>query len=71
MVTVKLRFSLLQFTHLIYSIGCDPDDFPTASYIEKFSEAYNNPNLTTWVDDYGQTMPKNRCVLVLLSCPDD
>ncbi|KAI5831982.1 glycoside hydrolase family 16 protein [Schizophyllum commune Tattone D] len=41
------------------NIGCDPDDFPTASYIEKFSEAYNNPNLTTWVDDYGQTMPKN------------
>lgn len=41
------------------NVGCDPEDFPTADYIAQFSEAYNNPNLTTWVDDYGQTVPKN------------
>ncbi|KAH9944284.1 beta-glucan synthesis-associated protein [Epithele typhae] len=41
------------------NIGCDPDDFPTAAYIAEYSEAYSNPNLTTWVDDYKQTFPKN------------
>ncbi|KAF4622899.1 hypothetical protein D9613_002128 [Agrocybe pediades] len=41
------------------NIGCDPKDFPTAAYIEKYIEAYTNPNLTTWVDDYKQTIPKN------------
>ncbi|KAK0467011.1 glycoside hydrolase family 16 protein [Desarmillaria tabescens] len=44
------------------NVGCDPDDFPTAAYIETYAEAYNNPNLTTWVDDYGQTVPKNSLV---------
>ncbi|KAL1668379.1 glycoside hydrolase family 16 protein [Schizophyllum commune] len=39
--------------------GCDPDDFPTAAYIKQFEEAYANPNLTTWVDDYKQPWPKN------------
>jgi hypothetical protein len=23
-------------------------DHPTAAYIEKYSDVYNNPNLTTW-----------------------
>ncbi|EIM88603.1 glycoside hydrolase family 16 protein [Stereum hirsutum FP-91666 SS1] len=41
------------------NIGCDPTDFPTAAYINEYIEAYNNPNLTTWVDDFGQTVPKN------------
>ncbi|KAI1791121.1 beta-glucan synthesis-associated protein [Ganoderma leucocontextum] len=41
------------------NIGCDPPDFPTAAYINQYSEAYNNPNLTTWVQDYNQTLPKN------------
>jgi hypothetical protein len=41
------------------NIGCDPSDFPTAAYIEQYSEAYTNPNLTTWTDDFGQPMPKN------------
>jgi len=57
------------------NIGCDPKDFPTAAYIEKYTtgfcirvrsdmthryiEAYTNPNLTTWVDDYKQAVPKN------------
>ncbi|KAI4523055.1 glycoside hydrolase family 16 protein [Schizophyllum commune] len=41
------------------NIGCDPENFPTAAYIAKFPEAYTNPNLTTWHDDYGQVIPKN------------
>ncbi|KAJ7705330.1 beta-glucan synthesis-associated protein [Mycena rosella] len=41
------------------NIGCDPPEFPTAAYIETYLEAYTNPNLTTWVDDYKQTIPKN------------
>ncbi|KAJ7596873.1 beta-glucan synthesis-associated protein [Mycena floridula] len=41
------------------NIGCDPPDFPTAAYIEQYIEAYTNPNLTTWVDDYKQPIPKN------------
>ncbi|CAE6438898.1 unnamed protein product [Rhizoctonia solani] len=45
-----------------HNIGCDPPDFPTRDYINTFIEAYTNPNLTTWVDDYGQTIPKNRLV---------
>ncbi|THH13367.1 hypothetical protein EW146_g6836 [Bondarzewia mesenterica] len=39
--------------------GCDPDGFPTTAYIDQFIEAYTNPNLTTWTDDYGQPFPKN------------
>ncbi|KAL4242135.1 SKN1/KRE6 family protein [Abortiporus biennis] len=39
--------------------GCDPDDFPTAAYIEQYIDAYTNPNLTTWRDDYKQPFPKN------------
>jgi hypothetical protein len=34
------------------NIGCDPPEFPTAAYINQYIEAYTNPNLTTWVDDY-------------------
>lgn len=41
------------------NIGCDPEDFPTAAYINEYIEAYTNPNLTTWRDDYGQPFPKN------------
>ncbi|THU97970.1 glycoside hydrolase family 16 protein [Dendrothele bispora CBS 962.96] len=41
------------------NIGCDPNKFPTANYINTYIEAYTNPNLTTWVDDYGQPFPKN------------
>jgi len=39
--------------------GCDPDDFPTESYINSYPEAYANPNLTDWVNDFKQTVPKN------------
>ena len=58
------------------NIGCNPKDFPTEAYINKYVdfflvisfnigrslryiEAYSNPNLTTWVDDYRQPWPKN------------
>jgi beta-glucanase (GH16 family) len=41
------------------NIGCDPPDFPTAAYIDTYIEAYTDANLTTWVDDFGQTIPKN------------
>ncbi|EIW64498.1 glycoside hydrolase family 16 protein [Trametes versicolor FP-101664 SS1] len=44
------------------NIGCDPPDFPTKAYIEEYIEAYTNPLLTTWVDDYKQTIPKNKFV---------
>jgi beta-glucanase (GH16 family) len=39
--------------------GCDPENFPTAAYIEQYLEAYTNPNLTTWKDDFKQPIPKN------------
>jgi len=41
------------------NIGCDPPDFPTAAYIEQYIEAYTNPNLTTWRDDFKQPFPKS------------
>ncbi|KAI0041789.1 glycoside hydrolase family 16 protein [Auriscalpium vulgare] len=42
-----------------YNIGCDPPDFPTAAYINQYLDAYVNPNLTTWTNDFGQPVPKN------------
>lgn len=42
--------------------NCDPADYPTANYIQTYKEAYNNINMTTWVDDYKQSIPKNRLV---------
>ncbi|KAG8713677.1 beta-glucan synthesis-associated protein [Ceratobasidium sp. 423] len=45
-----------------HNIGCDPPDFPTRDYINTYIDAYTNPNLTTWVDDYKQVVPKNRLV---------
>ncbi|THU79985.1 SKN1-domain-containing protein [Dendrothele bispora CBS 962.96] len=44
------------------NIGCDPADFPTKAYINEYIEAYTNPNLTTWHDDFKQTVPKNKLV---------
>ncbi|EIM92126.1 beta-glucan synthesis-associated [Stereum hirsutum FP-91666 SS1] len=41
------------------NIGCDPDEFPTKDYINTYIEAYSNPNLTTWKDDYGEPFPSN------------
>lgn len=47
------------------NVGCDPPDFPTAEYIERHAEAYNNANLTLWgstAEDggYGAFWPRNR-----------
>ncbi|KAF8890771.1 beta-glucan synthesis-associated protein SKN1 [Infundibulicybe gibba] len=43
------------------NIGCDPPDFPTATYINAYPEAYTNNNLTLWTTpSYNQTWPKNR-----------
>ncbi|KAF9527795.1 glycoside hydrolase family 16 protein [Crepidotus variabilis] len=44
------------------NVGCDPKGFPTSAYIDKYIEAYTNPNLTTWVNDYNQPWPKNKLV---------
>ncbi|THV01902.1 glycoside hydrolase family 16 protein [Dendrothele bispora CBS 962.96] len=44
------------------NIGCDPPAFPTKDYINRYIEAYTNPNLTTWVDDFHQSIPKNNLV---------
>lgn len=44
------------------NVGCDPDGFPTTPYINQYIEAYTNPNLTTWIDDYGQRFPKNNLI---------
>lgn len=55
---------------------CDPPDFPTQAYINTYIEAYTSqcfhlpgwrklkgpldPNLTTWTNDYKQSVPKNK-----------
>ncbi|KAI0082382.1 concanavalin A-like lectin/glucanase [Panus rudis PR-1116 ss-1] len=41
------------------NIGCSPKDFPTEAYINQYIEAYTNPNLTTWREDFGQPFPGN------------
>ncbi|GAA6007084.1 hypothetical protein JCM10207_001500 [Rhodosporidiobolus poonsookiae] len=43
------------------NIGCSPDDYPTADYIESHLGAYKNPNYTTW-EEAGYTKPRNRLV---------
>ncbi|KAF8222139.1 glycoside hydrolase family 16 protein, partial [Tricholoma matsutake] len=42
------------------NIGCDPKEFPTQTYINKYIRAYTDANLTTWRDDFRQPFPKNR-----------
>jgi len=49
------------------NIGCEPSDFPTQAYISQYIDAYSNPNLTTWVDDYHQTIP--RYTIHVFLCP--
>jgi len=41
------------------NIGCNPKEFPTEDYINKYIEAYTNSNLTTWRNDFGQPFPKS------------
>ncbi|KAJ7315025.1 beta-glucan synthesis-associated [Mycena albidolilacea] len=42
------------------NIGCDTPEKPTSAYINTYIEAYTNPLLTTWEDDYHQPIPKNK-----------
>lgn len=44
------------------NIGCDPPNFPTANYIARFPEAYNNANITTMEQIPNFTKPKNRLI---------
>ncbi|KAJ3550477.1 hypothetical protein NMY22_g455 [Coprinellus aureogranulatus] len=41
-------------------ISCDPEDYPTKAYIDTYREAYTNPQLTSWKEDYKQPWPKNK-----------
>ncbi|KAA1471584.1 beta-glucan synthesis-associated [Dentipellis sp. KUC8613] len=41
------------------NVGCNPKDFPTTDYINQYMEAYTNPNLTTWQNDFKQPFPRN------------
>ncbi|KAF9259315.1 SKN1-domain-containing protein [Marasmius fiardii PR-910] len=45
------------------NVGCDPKDYPTAEYISKHINQYNNLNTTGWEDG----TPKNRLVSLLLN----
>ncbi|CAL1705207.1 unnamed protein product [Somion occarium] len=58
-VTMKVDWIRVYQDPDAINIGCDPEDFPTAAYIKEYEEAYTNPNLTTWRDDYKQPFPKN------------
>ncbi|KAF7966826.1 hypothetical protein HWV62_36927 [Athelia sp. TMB] len=58
-VTMKVDYIRVYQPKDAINVGCDPKDFPTAAYIEQYIEAYTNPNLTTWVNDYKQTIPKS------------
>lgn len=40
-------------------LSCDPDDYPTAQYINDHPEPYNNPNLTEW-SKTKYAWPKNK-----------
>jgi len=40
------------------NVGCDTTSHPTADYINKHANAYNNPNLTTW-NAAGYKFPRN------------
>jgi hypothetical protein len=47
-----------------YNVGCDPVDFPTADFINRHSEAYNDANMTIWGGTaadggYGAYWPRN------------
>jgi hypothetical protein len=41
-------------------ISCDPEDYPTKTYIDTYREAYSNPQLASWAKDYKQPWPKNK-----------
>ncbi|KAG2005856.1 beta-glucan synthesis-associated protein KRE6 [Coprinopsis cinerea AmutBmut pab1-1] len=41
------------------NIGCDPVDFPTSNYINRYPHLYTNPNISTW-EQGGEPWPRNR-----------
>ncbi|KAJ7618870.1 glycoside hydrolase family 16 protein, partial [Mycena polygramma] len=57
--TLSLDYVRLYQYEDAINIGCDPPDFPTQEYISRYAEAYSNPLLTTWVNDYKQAIPKS------------
>ncbi|KZP07659.1 glycoside hydrolase family 16 protein [Athelia psychrophila] len=58
-VTMKVDYIRVYQPKNAKNIGCDPPDFPTASYINKYIDAYSNWNYTTWVDGFNGTIPKS------------
>ncbi|KZP16772.1 glycoside hydrolase family 16 protein [Athelia psychrophila] len=58
-VTMRVDYVRVYQAKDSLNVGCDPPEFPTADYINQYIEAYMNPNLTTWKDDYKQPIPKN------------
>lgn len=34
------------------NIGCSPPDFPTAEYIARYADVYNNPNIVSFYFTY-------------------
>nr|BAK07632.1 predicted protein [Hordeum vulgare subsp. vulgare] len=43
------------------TLGCDPEDYPTADYIERHFDIYNNPNISVF-EESSYTWPKNSLV---------
>ena len=46
----KMRFDYVRIYQDPNSqnLGCDPQGYPTTSYIQEHAEAYLNPNITSW-----------------------
>ncbi|WVR08937.1 hypothetical protein IAU60_005996 [Kwoniella sp. DSM 27419] len=44
------------------NIGCSPPDMPTRDYIERYKQAYTNPNYTTFDQVPGSVWPKNSLI---------
>ncbi|KAJ7293423.1 glycoside hydrolase family 16 protein [Mycena rebaudengoi] len=66
---ISENFGTVDFENLIFPAIMKVDyirvyqpGFPTSAYIDEYIDAYMNPNLTTWVDDYKQPFPKNKLV---------
>ncbi|KAG6837721.1 hypothetical protein H0H93_003523 [Arthromyces matolae] len=60
--TMKIDYIRVYQPSNAINYGCSPSAFPTADYISTYAEAYTNPNLTTWVNDYKQPFPKNKLI---------
>lgn len=59
-VTMRVDYIRVYQPKDAINYGCDPQDFPTAAYIQQYLPAYMDPNLTTWTNDFGQPFPKNK-----------